>query len=151
MFIKSLIIRWFSLLTNAFILQVALSNKFKRQAMIPLKHCQILLLNFWLTVCHLFVLTGKEHTQTTVHCSQIKFSASRHCTLQQSEREGGRGANWPLHDKGLVCRYPLLFEIEVWHKSTTTTKIECTRNICLCFVWYGSWGLLLNLMPSYCI
>ena len=115
------------------------------------KHCQILLLNFWLTVCHLFVLTGKEHTQTTVHCSQIKFSASRHCTLQQSEREGGRGANWPLHDKGLVCRYPLLFEIEVWHKSTTTTKIECTRNICLCFVWYGSWGLLLNLMPSCCI
>ena len=131
MFIKSLIIRWFSLLTNAFILQVALSNKFKRQAMIPLKHCQILLLNFWLTVCHLFVLTGKEHTQTTVHCSQIKFSASRHCTLQQSEREGGRGANWPLHDKGLVCRYPLLFEFEVWHKSMTTTRIEhaCARTI----------------------
>ena len=25
-----------------------------------------------------------------------------------------------MHDKGLVCRYPLLFEFEVWHKLIKT-------------------------------
>ena len=40
-------------------------------------------------------------------------------------------------------------------KATTTTGIEIpwgrACDICLCFGWYGSQGLLLNLMPSYCV
>ena len=47
------------------------------------------------------------------------------------------------------------FNIIVIFKATTTTGIEIqwgrTRDVCLCFGWYGSRGLLLNLMPSYSV